>query len=298
MWVTRGKIGAIRRMLKCFPAKSFKFISHQIGSMGTVVICKRMIPPDSIPRRFDFMARRSSLSYQETNHTSLLFFACLHFQCWKNTLYTTLTSRAIKKQLCGPVSFQYACLLPYRWQYRYVTTVLSAFARNVFYGGVFGFRLTSPHVSSTRVRYRTGSLDEMRWSPFIEGLWIARIPDDQAWRRIPGANEMNEMSVEKWWNKICGRGKREKSREKPTQTPLEWPRGELGSQAGGGENLTAWVTEPPSWVEINKNKFLGSTKLSHFQQPIIGQRFNWILCHAMQHYKFFYSAFRMFEWFI
>ena len=75
-----------------------------------------------------------TLSHQETNNTSLHSFACLHFQCWMNTLYTTLTSRAIKKQLCGPVCFHYACLLPYRWQYRYLTTVLPDFARSVFYG--------------------------------------------------------------------------------------------------------------------------------------------------------------------
>ena len=56
----------------------------------------------------------STLSNQEMNHTYLLFVVCLHFQCWMNKLYTTLTSRAIKKQLCGPVRFNYACLLPYR----------------------------------------------------------------------------------------------------------------------------------------------------------------------------------------
>ena len=55
-------------------------------------------------------------------HLSALF-SCLHFQCWTNTLYTTLTSRAIKEQLCGPVRFHYAYLLPHRWEYRYVTTV-------------------------------------------------------------------------------------------------------------------------------------------------------------------------------
>ena len=55
-----------------------------------------------------------TFSHQETNYTSLLFIACLHFQCWTNTLYITLTSRAIKKQLCEPVRFHYACLLPYR----------------------------------------------------------------------------------------------------------------------------------------------------------------------------------------
>ena len=107
----------------------------RLAVRGWALSCKRMIPSDSIPGRFDFMARRSILSQEETNHISLLFFACPHFQCWTNTLYTTLTSRAIKKQLCGPVRFHYACLLPYRWQYRYVTTVLPAFARNVFYGG-------------------------------------------------------------------------------------------------------------------------------------------------------------------
>ena len=58
-------------------------------------------------------------------------------------------------------------------------------------------------------------------------------------------NEKDELSVEKWWNEICGRGKREKPREKPTQTPfrppqthMEGPRRELGTPAVGGERLT------------------------------------------------------------
>ena len=107
----------------------------RLAVWGRALSCKKMIPSDSIPGRFDFIACRSTLSHQETNHTSLLFFACLHFQCWTNTLYTTLTSRAIMKQLCGPVRFHYACLLPYRWQYRYVKTVFPAFVSNVFYDG-------------------------------------------------------------------------------------------------------------------------------------------------------------------
>ena len=41
----------------------------------------------------------STLSDLETNHAFLLFFPCLHLHCWTNTLYTTLTSRAIRKQL-------------------------------------------------------------------------------------------------------------------------------------------------------------------------------------------------------
>ena len=132
--VTRIKIWAVRRMEKSFPTKSLKLIPHQICSIGTALSCKRMIPSDSIPGHFDFMGCSSTLSHKETNHISLLFFTCLHFQCWMNTVYTTLTSTAIKKQLCGPVHFHYACLLSYRWQYRYITTVLPAFARNVFYG--------------------------------------------------------------------------------------------------------------------------------------------------------------------
>ena len=36
------------------------------------------------------------------------------------------------------------------------------------------------------------------------------------------------MSVEKWWNEICGRGKSEKPREKPTQTPFRPPRNPHG----------------------------------------------------------------------
>ena len=105
---------------------------------GMTLSCKRMIRSDSIPVRFYFMARRSTLSHLETKHTSF-FFACLHSQCRTNTLYTTLISRAIKKQLCGYVRFHYVCLLPYRWQYRYVRTVLPAFARNVFFGGCLFF---------------------------------------------------------------------------------------------------------------------------------------------------------------
>ena len=60
--------------------------------------------------------RAAALCHQEMIHTSLLFFACLHFQCWTKTLYTKITSRPIKKQLCGPVRFHYACLLSYRWR--------------------------------------------------------------------------------------------------------------------------------------------------------------------------------------
>ena len=120
-------------------AAGWRPLPYILAIWGRALSCKRMIPSDSTARRFDFMARRSTLIHQETNHTSLLFIICLDFQCWPNTLYTTLTSRSIKKQLYGPVRFHYACLLPYIWQYRYVTTVMPALARNVFYGGCSDF---------------------------------------------------------------------------------------------------------------------------------------------------------------
>ena len=64
---------------------------------------------------------------------------------------------------------------------------------------------------------------------------------------------MNQMSVEKWWDEICGMGKWEEPREKPNQTRLvhhethiEGPRRELGTQVVGGERLTARAKEPPT----------------------------------------------------
>ena len=39
--VTRGKIWAVRRILKCVPAKSLKLIPRQIGSMGTGVLMQK-----------------------------------------------------------------------------------------------------------------------------------------------------------------------------------------------------------------------------------------------------------------
>ena len=39
--VTRGKIWSVRRVLKCFLAKSLKLIPHQIDRMGTGVIMQK-----------------------------------------------------------------------------------------------------------------------------------------------------------------------------------------------------------------------------------------------------------------
>ena len=65
------------------------------------------------------------------------------------------------------------------------------------------------------------------------------------------------MSVEKWWNEICGRGKREKpvkNLPRPRfihhETHMEGPRRELGTLAVGGERLTACATRPPHKIDI------------------------------------------------
>ena len=121
MWKSRGEGSGLYE--GCWSICQQNLLSWSLTRFpvwARALSCKRMIPSDSIPVRFDFIARSSTFSHQEMKHISLL---CVHFQCWTNTLYTTLTYRAIKKQLCGPLRFHYACL----WKYRYVTTVFPAF---------------------------------------------------------------------------------------------------------------------------------------------------------------------------
>ena len=111
---------------------------------GRALSCSRMIPPDSISGRFDFMARRSILSHQETNNTSLLFFACLHFQCWTNTLYTTLTSRAIKITMwtCA-FSLYMSPILQIAVSIR--NNSFASFCEEFVLWRVFSFHLTAPY---------------------------------------------------------------------------------------------------------------------------------------------------------
>ena len=49
---------------------------------------------------------------------------------------------------------------------------------------------------------------------------MANMPADQACRIVTGADEMDEVSVEKWWTEICSGRKPEKPREKPIQIPF------------------------------------------------------------------------------
>ena len=74
--ITRGKILAVRRMLKCFPAKSLKLTLTTMAVWWRALSCKKMISSDSIPGRFDLMARRNTLSH-EKNEPHLSAFVWL-----------------------------------------------------------------------------------------------------------------------------------------------------------------------------------------------------------------------------
>ena len=63
--VTRGNIWDVRRMLKCFSAKSMKHIPTRLAVCERALSCKRMIPSGNIPRCFDCMGI-AALSHQET----------------------------------------------------------------------------------------------------------------------------------------------------------------------------------------------------------------------------------------
>ena len=56
-------------------------------------------------------------------------------------------------------------------------------------------------------------------------LWIGRMPTGHACFIITRTDEMklSRMSVEKWWNEICDRGRWEKPRVKPTPTQFRPP---------------------------------------------------------------------------
>ena len=91
------------------------------------------------------------------------------------------------------------------------------------------------------------------WDAMKPLYWMSVISNDGGRAHLShhhrgGWDELKEVSMEKWWNEICRREKREKHREKHTQTPIrppqnhmEWPRCEFGTPAMGGERLTACV---------------------------------------------------------
>ena len=90
---------------------------------------------------------------------------------------------------------------------------LMTYSNNNFSSGILLGLECNKYIISTRIRHRAESRDEMWWSPYIQGQWIAptmAVAPSQGLKKWNGWDEC----VEKWWNEICGRGKQEKSREK------------------------------------------------------------------------------------
>ena len=103
---------------------------------------------------------------------------------------------------------------------------------------------------------------------------------------------MDEMSVEKWWNEICSRGKREKPREKPTQTSFCPPRNPHGvtetrtlNPSGGkrAPNRLRHEAAKPCKMQ-HKTRYVKSCKKSScmFFSNISEQWVIW-LCHFLLH---------------
>ena len=162
MEVTRGKIWAVRRMLKCFPSKFLKHIPRQIGSMGTGVIMQKNDSVRQYSRAFGFCGASQYLQ-PPRNEPQLSALLCLppfpvldehtlHYDHLQSNKETTGCIRA----------FSLFMSLPYRWQYRYVTTVLAAFAKIVFLWQVFGFHLTALYIFPVITIYFIGVLSGTR----------------------------------------------------------------------------------------------------------------------------------------
>ena len=120
--VPRGTICGVRRMLKNFPAKSLKLIPHQVDSMGVGVIMQKDGSVRQLSRTFWlYSASQHPQPPRNEPHVSALL-CLLHFQCWVKKLYTTLTYRAINKQLCGPVIVIAELILQTFRHFTYVAT--------------------------------------------------------------------------------------------------------------------------------------------------------------------------------
>ena len=100
--------------VEVFPSQYMELIPHHIGSIATDVIVQKDDSVRQHSRAFSlYGASQHHQPPKKESHLSALL--CLPpFPMLDEHFYTMLTTRAIKKQLCGPVRFHCACLLPYR----------------------------------------------------------------------------------------------------------------------------------------------------------------------------------------
>ena len=90
----------------------------------------------------------------------------------------------------------------------------------------------------------------MRWSPYFESLWIARMPADHAWRTVTGVNEMRRYEWDECGekvNEICVRGKLEKPEKNVSR---------LGS-----------IHHETQWNDVNRCGAGGSMRACHAAGP-------------------------------
>ena len=138
---------AVRRMLKCFPAKSLKLIPHQIDSMGTGVI---MLKGDSVRQHSRVFSLYGTSQHPQPprnepqltvllclppfpilgEHTLLVHYANLHSN--KETIVRTSAF-----SLCMSHTLQMAVLIR--------NSIVASFCEECVLWRVFGFDWTAPH---------------------------------------------------------------------------------------------------------------------------------------------------------
>ena len=147
IWKSKGKRSGLWG--GCWSVSEPNFWSLSLTGLavrGRAISCKMVIASDSIPGRFDFMARRSTLSHQEMNHTSLLFWSCLHFSMLdEHTLhYAHLQSnKETTVWICG---FS-LCMSPtLQMAVSIRNNNVACFCEERVLWRVFGFHLTVPYI--------------------------------------------------------------------------------------------------------------------------------------------------------
>ena len=173
--VTRGKIWAVRRMLKCFPAKSSKLVPHQIGSMGTGIIMEK---DDSIRQLFRAFWLYGASQYPQPprNEPQLSALLCLppfpmldehtlqyaHLQSNKETTeWTCAFSLCMSPTLHTAVSI--------------CNNSVAGFCEECVLWRVFGFHLTAPYISVVLLVKRQQAKPCLKSRPLYNFFLIVKI---------------------------------------------------------------------------------------------------------------------------